>query len=446
MLSATAQNWTKLENERVESSDTILWSQVAPGNAGFANLIRFHPTIPGKVMNCPDMWNAYQTENYGESWYGITDPDGDASFYHLRDLYYSPSSPDFAIAICSSLLWKSYDGGKSWEIVTHCPWYKVDEDGRDTQSWYRKVGSLAIDPLNPDVWFVGGGTNVRGQNWMSCYSTITQSTAHGAEEGRNIRNVGKLWRTTNGGKSWDLVNNGIHPKAQIGRIIVNPMNTQEVVASSNYGIYRSVNGGTSWSNVSAGALESDIVMDMDSYYNESTQTFILYAIDQTQFIADGKTTKCRGGIFESRDAGLTWKKINGNIALDINRLTGGVPYNYYQYIAQWFEISVDEAMQRYPELPREALQVYNMISADPSREGALYVGFADPQVQKSIMPGRLWTTDNGGETWISTARLYEPAWEADKEYWEERGNPWHCNMAVGHQSDHMQNGDDYPLR
>lgn len=187
-------------------------------------------------------------------------------------------------------------------------------------------------------------------------------------------------------------------------------------------------------------------MDMDYYYNAESGKFILYAIDQTQYIADGKTTKCRGGIFESKDAGRSWTKINGNISLDINRLSGGVPHNYYQYIAMWFDLTLAQAQRLYPELPTDALQVFNMISADPSREGALYVGFADPQVQNSIQPGRLWATTDSGKSWISTARLYEPAWEADREYWEERGNPWHGNMSVGHQSDHMQNGRDYPLR
>ncbi len=444
--SASAQNWSALENSRVASTASIEWTQVAPGNAGFANLMRAHPTIAGKFVQCPDMWNGYQTEDYGANWYGITDPDGDASFYHLRDFAYSPSSPDIAITIGSSRLWKSADGGKTWQDIKTCPWYKANDTSFESQSWMRKVASLAIDPTNPDIWFVAGGANVRMQEWMSCFKTMTQAAPHGEADPKRVLNIGKLWRTKNGGKSWQLVTDGLHPEAQIGRIIVNPLNTQEVIASSNYGIYRSENGGTSWTHISKGQLESNIIMDMDYYYNAKDKKFILYAIDQTQYIADGKTTKCQGGVYESKDAGKSWRKINGDLALDLNRLTGGVPHNYYQYIAMWFGKKVPEVKKFYPELPTEALQVFNMICADPSREGALYLGFADPQVQNSIMPGRLWTTTNSGEKWISTARLYEPAWEADKEYWEERGNPWKNNMSVGHQSDHMQNNKDYPLR
>lgn len=62
------------------------------------------------------------------------------------------------------------------------------------------------------------------------------------------------------------------------------------------------------------------------------------------------------------------------------------------------------------------------------------------------MPGRVWTTSNNGAKWINTARLYEDSWEKDKDYWEERGNPWNENMEVGHASPHMRFGSDYALR
>ena len=76
-------------------------------------------------------------------------------------------------------------------------------------------------------------------------------------------------------------------------------------------------------------------MDMDFYYNETSGKFILYVIDQIHYMPDGSSTKCNGGIFCSSDEGDTWTKINGDIAIDINRLTGGVPNNYYKYIAAW---------------------------------------------------------------------------------------------------------------
>ena len=436
-------DFNKLPNERVASDNTIIWGeQAGPGNAGFANLVRFHPSVPGLVTVCPDMWNIYQSDNNGGKWYSIKDYDGNGDFYHMRELSYSPKDIDFGLAIESSRLWKTEDRGKNWTNITNCPWYNKDANGFDSQGWRKKVAALALDPNNKDIWFVAGGSNVRQQEWLSCYQTITAASPHGL----TADNEGKLWRTTNAGASWTLVTNGLDTKAQIGRIIINPKNSQQVFAASNYGVYRSNDGGTNWVSISAGKVDNDIIMDMDFYYNATSNKFSLYIIDQVQYLPNGSTTKCTGGIYKSSDEGTTWVKMNGDLGLDINRLTGGVPANYYKYIATWFGITEVVAKTTYPTLPTAALQCFNMISVDPSRENALYIGFADPQVANSITPGRIWTTNNDGTKWINTARLNSAVWGADKAYWESRGNPYNENMKVGHASPHMQIRSNYALR
>lgn len=434
--------WYRVNNERVESEKTVEWEQVGPGNAGFANLLRYHPTIPGWVSTCPDMWNAYQSEDNGERWYGITDYDGDATFFHLHDLYYSTKDPEQALAITGARLFHSVDTGRTWQLVKNCPWYVADSDGDDKEGWKKKISGIGIDPNNSDVWYVGGGIFVRGQEWKSCYQTVTLASPHGKEDGK----MGQMWRSDDGGSSWTSIKSGLNSKAQVGRIIVNPKNSNQVFAATNYGVYRSENKGGSWTQITTGKLESDIIMDIDFYYNAESGKFILYVIDQVQYLANGQTTKNQGGIFYSDDNGDSWIKMNGNLGLDYNRLSGGAPDNYYKFIATWFGITTTVAKSTYPTLPTEGMQFFNMISADPSREGAVYVGMADPQTQNSIVPGRLWVTDNFGEQWTNTARLYEHVWNADGRYWSERGNPTHQNMVVGHQSPHMQSGNNYALR
>ncbi len=432
----------RLNSEKVISEDNITWAQVGPGNAGFANLLRYHPTIPGRIATCPDMWNAYQSDDNGGQWYGITDPDGDGDFHHLRDLYYSPKDPEFGLAIGGSQLFKTLDTGRTWQTIFNCPWYRTDADGDDIERWKKKISAVGIDPNNSDTWFIGGGSFVRGQEWLSCYRTINAQNPRGVEEGL----FGQLWRTTDAGINWTLANDGVDAKAQFGRIIVNPKNSNQVFAASNYGLYRSSDGGLTWSNITNGKVDNDIIIDLDFYYNPSTGKFTLYLIDQVQYNPSGATTSCTGGIFRSEDNGDSWVKMNGDLGLDINRITGNTPNNYYKYIAVWLDITEAVAKSTYPSLPTDALQFFNMLSVDPSREGALYLGFPDPQVANSIVPGRLWTTSNNGEKWINTARLYESVWANDKAYWEERGNPWNENMVVGHESPHQQSGSNYALR
>ncbi len=442
--SANAQNWKELETARVESDSSVIWRQIAPGNAGFANLLRYHPTIPQFVTNCPDMWNAYQSEDNGKSWYGITDFDGKGDFMHLRELCYSPE-PDksnIGLAIGSAQLWQTNNRGRNWTRVLSCPWYKKNPDGTDREGWKRKIAALAIDPNDADTWYVAGGSNVRGQEWLSCYKGVTLAGCHG----QDADFMGMMWKSADGGKSWSVVNNGLPESAQVGRIIVNPKDSKQIFASSNYGIYESKNGGKSWSHISAGKLDNDIIMDMDFYYDAKSGKFSLYVIDQVQYRPSGKTMSCSGGVFKSEDEGKSWRKINGNLGLDFNRISGGVKESYYKHISKWLNIPIAQVRKRYPEVPTDGLQPLWMLAVDPSREDALYVGFADPQVGLSIMPGRLWATVNDGKKWISTARLYEETWAKDKEYWEEREQPWHTNMKVGHSSPHMRFGDNHAQR
>ena len=70
--------------------------------------------------------------------------------------------------------------------------------------------------------------------------------------------------------------------------------------------------------------------------------------------------------------------MNGNLGLDLNRLTGGVPANYCKYIASWFKISNQKAKADYPELPTEHYSVL-ICYADPSRGRSALYSFADPK-------------------------------------------------------------------
>lgn len=435
-------NMSDLDTKRIASDGSIIWQQVSPGNGGMSNTLRYHPTISNHVTFLGDMWCAYISENNGERWYGITDHDGSGNFERQRDLLYSTSDPEFGISICSSLMWQTTDTGKSWQPVPNCPWYEVGSDGLDRSSWISKVAGLGIDPTDKNVWFVGGGKFVRGDVSFSCYKNPTQAKPFESP----VTNEGKLWRTTNGGNSWTEVGGDLDPKAQVGPIKFHPENSQTVFAASTHGVYRSTNGGTNWTNITQGKVDNNVIMDLDYYYNKASGKFILYLIDQVQYHADGTTTRCTGGIFQSTDQGETWENINGNLYLDINRLSGGVPDYYYRYIAKWFGITESEAKTQYPNLPTKALQPMDQLASDPTREGALYVGLPSTHTNNSITPGRLWTTDDGGKTWTNTARLYTEVWAQDKTYWEERGNTWHQNMTLGIESHHVQWGDIYALR
>ncbi|MGQ1783702.1 MULTISPECIES: VPS10 domain-containing protein [unclassified Saccharicrinis] len=443
------ENMDLIQTQRVESDNVISWKQFGPGNAGFVNFLRYHPLLPDFCLTSPDMLNTYQTEDNGNTWHTVKDVDGKGDFSRLYDMFYSAKTEKFAIAIESSRLYISNDTARSWQVIKDCPWYThMDTDGNEGRSWYRKISAVAIDPQDDNTWYVGAGNFCRGQQQLwSTVSSPTYANPRGNENiYNNIKYQGKIWKTTDAGETWTEFTNGFDEKAQFSRIIIHPEHDNMIFAGSQYGLYKSTDGGTSWTNIGEGKLDNNTIMNMDYYYDAALHRFVLYVADQVRYYPDGQSTRCNGGIFKSEDNGNTWTNINGNLGLDINQLTGGVPYNYYQYIAKWFGITVNEAQSTYPILPTAALQYFNSLNIDPSGEDALYVGFYDAQVQKSITPGRLWKTTDGGQTWINVARDYGTAWEADKAYWESRNNPYNDNMEEGHQISNQQWNQNYPLR
>lgn len=438
-----------VQTGKVISENKVEWTQFGPGNAGFSNFLRYHPLLPDFCVESPDMGNTYQTEDNGKSWKTIKDVDGEGNFFRIYDLQFSTKTAKYAVAIESSRLYFSQDTARSWTEINNCPWYThKSQNGSEGRSWYRKVSAVAMDPNNDNIWYVGAGNFCRGQQHL--WSTVNNPTAS-SPRGKeniydNIKYQGKIWKTTDAGKTWTELSQGIDEKAQFSRIIVHPENSDIVFAGSQYGLFKSTDGGTSWTNIGEGNLDNNTIMDMDYYYNASAGRFVLYVADQVRYHAAGQTTTSDGGIFKSEDNGDTWENINGNLGLDINRLTGGVSGNYYQYIAKWFGISQAEAKSQYPTLPTDALQYFNSLHVDPSEENGLYVGFYDAQIQKSIIPGRLWKTTDAGQSWINIARDFGPAWENDRAYWEERNNPVNDNMEEGHQLSNQQWGQNYPLR
>lgn len=395
------ENMEIIQTQRVESDKLVTWKQFGPGNAGFNNFLRYHPLLPDICLTSPDMLNTYQTEDNGNTWFTVKDIDGTGELARIYDMFYATKTPEFAIAIESSRLYISKDTARSWQAINNCPWYThMDPKGSEGRSWYRKISSVAIDPQDNNTWYVGAGNFCRGQQQLwSTVSSPTYDNPRGSENiYDNIKYQGKIWKTSDAGQTWLELTSGIDEKAQFSRIIVHPENKNMIFAGSQYGLYKSNNGGTSWTNIGNGKLDNNTIMNMDYYYDAASHRFVLYVIDQVRYYPDGQSTRCDGGIFKSEDNGETWININGNLGLDINQLTGGVPYNYYQYIAKWFGITVSEAQGTYPSLPTAALQYFNSLNVDPSGKDALYVGFYDAQVQKSFTPGRLWKTTDGAKT------------------------------------------------
>lgn len=139
----------------------------------------------------------------------------------IWDMVMNPTNTNEVYAATTEGIYQTTDGGATWNLVLN----------------ELMVMDLAMDPVNPSVVYAGVGN--------------TDSPSHG------------IWRTTNGGAAWTHLTSGLPPGTNQGRISLrissaNHNTIYALVADvySTVGLYRSYNGGNTWSFVNGTEIVS----------------------------------------------------------------------------------------------------------------------------------------------------------------------------------------------
>ena len=180
-------------------------------------------------------------------------------------------------------VWKTTDGGKTYENIS---------DGYFGGS----VGAVAVSKSDPNVIYVGGGeVTVRG----------------------NVSSGYGIWKSEDAGETWKSC--GLPKSRHIPRIVIDPQNPDIVYAAvlgniykptSERGVYKSTNGGKTWSKIlfesnHAGAVE--LVIDPKNPRNLYAAT---WRVKRTPY---SLSSGGEGSIlWKSTDRGNSWEKISGN--------------------------------------------------------------------------------------------------------------------------------------
>lgn len=178
------------------------------------------------------------------------DPDN-GDIVYAGSIYDAHSPTNFPLK--GAHLWKSTDGGKSW---------KESDEGFPHEE-KTAIHDIAVDPQNTNILYAA-------------------TTSHESEKGIGI------YKSTDAGKSWKEINNGLQNK-DIGAVIIHPERTEILLAATHGGIYKSANAGSSWKKTSsASSFDVEYVKDMPNVVYASTND----------------------GVLKSRDFGDTWYKVN----------------------------------------------------------------------------------------------------------------------------------------
>lgn len=248
------------------------------------------------------------------------------------------------VAVGSGGVWKTMNAGTTWKPVF------------DDQPVY-SIGCVTIDPLNPEIIWVGTGENVGGRHMG--FGDGVYKSVNGGESWRNmglkksehiseiivhpensdivwLAAQGPLWtkggergfyKSTDGGKSWKKTL-GNSEWTGVTDIAIDPRNPDKMFAVTwdrhrtvaaymgggpGSGIHRSYDGGETWEKLTKGLPKTNIAKTGIAI--SPMKPDIIYAAVET----DRRT----GGLFKSIDGGSTWNKMS-------DAVTGGTGPHYYQ--------------------------------------------------------------------------------------------------------------------
>ena len=175
------------------------------------------------------------------------------------------------------------------------PLETYDNGGVVKASRQVNVSAVAQSISNPLIMLCGTETGAvfkstnKGENWFPVGDNVFNNGVISVEispTNPNMMFVGSsnhIYRSLDGGNTWSLVLDV--PDLSIYEFAINPSNNQIVFAAGNKGLYKSLNGGVSWTLV-----YSDVCWDVKFKTNDSQTVFLLKSNPQLKLIFFYKST------------------------------------------------------------------------------------------------------------------------------------------------------------
>lgn len=263
----------------------------------------------------------------------------------IAHIEFEPGDPaTWYVAVGSGGVWKTVNAGTTWTPIF------------DAQASY-SIGTLAIDPSNTSVLYVGTGEDVGGRhvgygdgvyrsrdggaNWenigLKGSEHIARILVHPkAPDTLFVAAQGPLWsqggergfyRTEDGGKTWQRTL-GDEAWTGVTDIVMDPRNPDRLYAATwqrhrtvaaymgggpNSGLHRSEDGGKTWTKLAQGLPEGSM----------GKIGLAISPHDPDTVYAAIELDRRKGGIWRSTDRGATWEKRSDTVS-------SGTGPHYYQ--------------------------------------------------------------------------------------------------------------------
>ena len=289
---------------------------------------------------------------------------------------FHPTDPDiFYVGAPCGGLWRTTDGGVSWEVLT---------DELPTLG----ISDIDFHPLDPNTLFICTGTR---DIWWETFS------------------VGIL-KSEDNGETWEEtgLQYSIQQNRAVHELLINPSNPLIMHAATSVGLYRSEDGGDNWDRIVNGNF-----MELEQKVGDPSVIFA------TNF----GVYNCNSRIYRSVDAGVSFQVMNTGVSpSQVNRITIGTTPADPEVIYALYSACSDHAFfglyrsndcgDTWMEAPNSNnINVLSWLPAglDPGGQGYFTLSLAvDPADPDHVYTGgvNIWESYDGGDIWTLNAQYY----------------------------------------
>ncbi|MFN0151877.1 MAG: VPS10 domain-containing protein [bacterium] len=323
-------------------------------NSGRVVDIAIHPSDKNTWYVAAACGNVWKTSNAGTTWTAIFDDQGafsigcvtiDPNDPHIVWVGTGENNSQRSVAYGDGV-YKSVDGGKSWENVG----LKESEH----------IGKIVVDPRNSDVVYVAA----HGPLWRA-----------GGDRG--------LYKTTDGGATWNAILE-IDEYTGVNEVVMDPRDPDVLIASAyqrhrrvwtlidggpGSGVHKSTDAGATWKKMSTGLPKEE--MGRIGLTFSPADPNIVYAIVEAANKA--------GGFFRSRDVGVTWEKMSDYVAAS--------PQYYNEIIADPKDAGLVYSMDTWMHFTEDGGKTFTKISGEKYKHVDNHALWIDPDNTMHIIAG-----------------------------------------------------------